>query len=76
MTTTWQRFLSRVIRTDEQSTFTFRIKLESDELDGGWVASVVDLPGCMSQGETREEALENAIDAFREILLTETVGGS
>lgn len=54
-------------RTAERSTFTFTIKVESDDLDGGWVASVVDLPGCMSQGETREEALENVIDAFREI---------
>ncbi len=27
---------------------------------GGWLAEVPDLPGCMSDGDTREEALANA----------------
>jgi predicted RNase H-like HicB family nuclease len=35
-----------------------------DEEDGGWVAEVPSLPGCISQGETREEALRNARDAI------------
>ncbi len=30
---------------------------------GGYLASVPDLPGCMSDGETPEEALENVRDA-------------
>ena len=25
--------------------------------DGGWIAEVPSLPGCVSQGETKEEAL-------------------
>ena len=33
---------------------------------GGFVAVVPDLPGCMSDGETREEAAANAADAIRE----------
>ena len=30
---------------------------------GGWLASFPDLPGCMSDGETPEEALRNAAEA-------------
>ncbi len=36
----------------------------SEEDGGGFVAYFPDLPGCMSDGETREEALENGLDAF------------
>lgn len=35
---------------------------ESD--GGGFVATVPDLPGCMSDGETPEEALTNVQDAI------------
>lgn len=31
--------------------------------DGWWVAEVPSLPGCVTQGSTREEALENAAEA-------------
>lgn len=30
---------------------------------GGWLATFPDLPGCMSDGETPEEALRNAAEA-------------
>jgi predicted RNase H-like HicB family nuclease len=33
--------------------------------DGFWVAEVPSLPGCISQGETRDEALTNIKDAIR-----------
>jgi len=32
--------------------------------DGFWVAEVPSLPGCISQGETREQALANIRDAI------------
>ena len=35
----------------------------TDEEGGGWLASFPDLPGCMSDGETPEEALHNATEA-------------
>ncbi|MER2264161.1 type II toxin-antitoxin system HicB family antitoxin [Methylobacterium oxalidis] len=31
---------------------------------GGFAATVPDLPGCMSDGETPEEALHNVLDAI------------
>ncbi len=31
---------------------------------GGFLATVPDLPGCMSDGETREEAARNIADAI------------
>lgn len=36
---------------------------------GGWFAEIPDLPGCGSDGETQEEALENLRDAQREWIL-------
>jgi antitoxin HicB len=36
----------------------------SAEDGGGFVAAVPDLPGCMSDGETPEEALSNVRDAI------------
>ncbi|HWM90697.1 MAG TPA: type II toxin-antitoxin system HicB family antitoxin [Thermoanaerobaculia bacterium] len=41
------------------------ILLRSEE---GYSVSVPELPGCLSQGETREEALVNIEDAIREYL--------
>jgi predicted RNase H-like HicB family nuclease len=34
------------------------------ENDGGYVATVPALPGCVSQGDTREEALRNVEEAM------------
>ena len=31
---------------------------------GGWLITWPDLPGCMSDGETPEEAIDNGKDAF------------
>lgn len=36
------------------------IKLTYDKFYKGYVADVVNLYGCMSQGKTKKEALENA----------------
>jgi predicted RNase H-like HicB family nuclease len=33
--------------------------------DGYWVAEVPSLPGCISQGKTREEAVKNIREAIR-----------
>jgi antitoxin HicB len=36
----------------------------SEEDGGGFLATVPDLPGCMSDGHTREEAARNVEDAI------------
>ncbi len=41
----------------------FNIVIERDE-DGRYVAECMDLPGCLSEGETLEEALENISEAI------------
>ena len=42
----------------------YTIKLIPEEA-GGYFAEIEELPGCMSQGETQKEALENIEDAKR-----------
>jgi predicted RNase H-like HicB family nuclease len=41
----------------------FTVVLEQEQ-DGGYVASAPALPGCVSQGETRAEALTNIREAI------------
>jgi len=49
---------------------TLRLTITYDEPDeDGWiVARLVQVPGAISQGRTREEARENVIDALRLML--------
>jgi antitoxin HicB len=42
----------------------YRILIEPDE-DGVFVAECPSLPGCISQGKTRDEAVANIKDAIR-----------
>jgi len=42
---------------------TVRIVLEPSE-DGGYTVTVPSLPGCISEGENREEALKNIKEAI------------
>ena len=42
----------------------YRIIIEEDE-DGAFVAECPSLPGCISQGKTRKEAVDNIQDAIR-----------
>jgi predicted RNase H-like HicB family nuclease len=42
----------------------FRVLIEPDE-DGVFVAECPALPGCVSQGKTREEAMTNICDAIQ-----------
>ena len=42
----------------------FTVILDRDE-DGVWVVECPSIPGCVSQGRTREEALANIREAIR-----------
>jgi predicted RNase H-like HicB family nuclease len=50
------------------------ITLDRDE-DGVWIAECPAIPGCVSQGATKEEATENARDAIRECLAVRSEQG-
>ena len=41
-----------------------QVLLYPDPEDGGWVALVPSLPGCISEGDTRDEALRNIREAI------------
>ena len=43
---------------------TFHVTLDRDE-DGVWVVECPAIPGCVSQGASKEEALENVRQAIR-----------
>lgn len=41
----------------------FSVTLDRDE-DGVWIVECPSIPGCVSQGQTKQEALENIKDAI------------
>ena len=41
----------------------FNVTVDRDE-DGVWIVECPSIPGCVSQGTTKEEALENIKDAI------------
>ncbi len=47
----------------------YQVELEEAE-EGGYLVTCPSLPGCCSEGETREEALENIKDAVEGYLDT------
>jgi len=42
----------------------FNITLDRDE-DGVWIAECPSIPGCVSQGQSNDEAVENVKDAIK-----------
>ncbi len=50
---------------EEYMQLPYTIELTPDTDEGGFVASYPDLPGCLTIGDTAEEAVANAIDAKR-----------
>ena len=52
----------------------FTITLDRDE-DGVWVAECPAIPGCISQGNTREDAVENIKDAIKNCLIVRAERG-
>ena len=52
----------------------FTVTMDRDE-DGVWVVECPSIPGCISQGETREEALDNVKDAIAACLVVRAERG-
>ncbi len=60
---------------DEYMALPYRIELIPDVNEGGYVVSYPDLRGCLTTGETIEEAIANGEDAKREWLLAAMADG-
>ena len=52
----------------------YRVVIETDE-DGNFVAEVPALPGCLSQGSTRAEAIDNVKEAIATYLESSKIHG-
>jgi predicted RNase H-like HicB family nuclease len=55
---------------------TFNLHFERDQESGWYAVHVVELPGCVSQGTTIEEAkanIANALESYMEVLLETAV---
>jgi antitoxin HicB len=55
--------------------YPFQVRPLTPEEGGGYLIEFPDLPGCMSDGETIEEAIANGEDALRSWLATATEFG-
>jgi len=47
----------------------FQVLFSYDEAFQGYVAEAIELPGCLSQGKTLDEAMTNIKDAIQGVLL-------
>ena len=64
-------FIETVLYRYHQSLpVKFKVILEEAE-EGGYVIYVPSLPGCVSQGESKEESIENTIEAIEVYLDTD-----
>jgi predicted RNase H-like HicB family nuclease len=50
------------------SSIDFTIAFDEPDEEGWVVARVLEVPGALSQGRTREEARENVLDALHTVL--------
>jgi predicted RNase H-like HicB family nuclease len=64
----WLDLQSQATVWSMSDTLQLTITYDEPDEDGWIVARVVQVPGAMSQGRTREEARENVIDALRLML--------
>ncbi len=62
-------------KAEEYMKLKYRFELTEDEAEGGYVVSYPDLIGCMSSGETIEEAVKNGEDARRKWIIAAIESG-
>ncbi len=48
-----------IARFERKDRKMFRVEIDRED-DGRWIAEVIDLPGVLTYGATREEAIERA----------------
>ena len=55
---------------------TVKLTIDLDrEVDGRWIAEILDLPGVMCYGQTRDEAISNAEKLAIEVIADRIVHG-
>ena len=62
-------------KAEEYMKLKYRFELTEDEAEGGYMISYPDLVGCISTGETIEEAVKNGEDARREWIIATLESG-
>ena len=63
---------------DEYMKLPYKMEIIPDTEEGGYAVSFPDLPGCLTVGDTIEEAIKNAEDAKRawlEAAIEDGLGG-
>jgi predicted RNase H-like HicB family nuclease len=56
--------LTRIIGLKRNRAMQFIITVDRDE-DGAWITECPSIPGCVSQGQTKEEAIANIQEAIQ-----------
>ncbi len=58
------------LETAERNRYAVQLQPLGEDEGGGWLAEVPDLPGCISDGDTPEEAVRNVEDALHSWVAT------
>ena len=68
----WSTRQVRTMKIDKTliNSYPFTIRPLSEEDGGGFAIEYPDLPGCISDGDTPQEALKNGCDAVKSYLLS------
>jgi antitoxin HicB len=56
--------------------YSFAVRPLSKDEGGGYLVEFPDIPGCMSDGETIEDAIANGREALRDVLEAEETRGA
>jgi len=61
----WKKVISMKKTIDDYMKLPYKMEIVKDPDEGGFVVSFPELPGCITIGDTIEEAIKNASDAKR-----------
>src|SRR5512140_2763784 len=64
----WRCYRMRTRTNRDLDAYQFTVRPLSKEEGGGYLVEYPDIPGCMSDGETIEEAIRNGREALRDCL--------
>jgi predicted RNase H-like HicB family nuclease len=62
-------------REEGSAGWDLQIRIEPDDVDGGFTAECVSLPGCVAQGDTIEETLDGLSEAICAVLMIKLEDG-